>query len=102
MVGGTESNSMTENEYSRIENGNVEGEAILFMRSRPKNKDGSIGFIIRPDMSEWKAWALYFRANRMHRQLAFMMHRQDQGYMVPCANPSTFDPIYRNWKEAAE
>ena len=102
MVGRAESNSMTEDEYSRIENGQMAGEAILFMRSRPKNKDGTIGFIVKPDMPEWKAWSMYFRAHRMHRQHSFMMSRQERGYMVPCANPSTFDPAWRNWKEAAE
>lgn len=93
---------MTEDEYSRIENGQLAGEAILFMRSRPRNADGTIGFTVMPDTPEWTAWQAYFRANNMNRQRNFMRSRGKQGYMVPCRNPSEFDPSFRAYKEAAE
>lgn len=94
---------MTEDEYSRVENGQLAGEALLFMRSRPKNPDGTMGFIIRWGMPEWSAWEWYFKANGMRRQLAFMRSRHEAGYMVPCANPAVFDKTFRpQMKEAAE
>lgn len=80
--------------YSRIENGKVVGEAILYMKSRPPNPDGTIGFIVRRDMREWLAWEAYFETNGMTQQLAFMRTCKD-GYMVPAQLPMQFDPSWR-------
>jgi hypothetical protein len=92
---------MTEDEFSRIENGAIAGEAILFMRSQPKNPDGTIGFIAKVDQSDaaateafWRWWS-YFRSNGMARQLAVLESRAENGYMVPHADPRVFDP---NWR----
>jgi len=102
MVGETPRCRMTADEFSRIENGQVAGEAILFMRSRPRNPDGTIGFSVVPETPEWTAWQAYFRSNGMRRQASFMRLRGTAGYMVPCRNPSDFDPSHRQYKEAAE
>lgn len=87
---------MTEDEYSRIENGKLEGQAIFFMKSRKPNPDGTIGHIARPGTQEWDAWQRYFRINGMTRQLAFMNGRGPAGYMVPHADPGVFDPAFRH------
>jgi len=100
---------MTEDEYSRIEDGKLMGEAILFMKSRKPNPDGTIGYMAKAGTPEWDEWLRYFKWNGMQRQLGFMQSRwtKPDGYMVPHRSPQVFDPAYRPsaskpYSEAAE
>jgi hypothetical protein len=87
---------MNEHEYSHIgPDGKVAGEAILFMKSRPPNADGTIGFMVFPHMREWDAWQAYFVSNGMDTRASFMRSRGDSGYMVPCQLPMQFDPTWK-------
>lgn len=86
---------MTEDEYARIDGGRVEGHAIFFMKSRKPNADGTLGFIVTPELPEWRQWERYFSDNRMHRNLSMMRSRGPAGYMVPHASPQVFDPAWR-------
>lgn len=76
---------------SRINEANYAEEALLTMKSRPPNEDGTIGVTITPDMPEWAAWHAYFLGKRMDVRASFMQTRK-AGYMVPCRNPGDFDP----------
>jgi hypothetical protein len=86
---------MDEATYARIEGNKVVGEAILYMRSRPPNPDGTIGFMVRPEMREWQAWEAYFETNGMHRRLSLMRQQGKSGFMVPAQVPTMFDPSWR-------
>lgn len=77
---------------SRITEANYADEALLTMKSRPPNEDGTIGVTIRPDMPEWNVWQSYFLGKRMDGRASFMRTRGKSGYMVPCRNPADFDP----------
>jgi hypothetical protein len=78
-------------DMTQINEGNYADEALLAMKSRPKNEDGTIGVTITPDMPEWNAWQAYFLGKRMDRRASFMRSRGKSGYMVPCRNPGDFD-----------
>jgi hypothetical protein len=71
------------------------------MRSRPRNPDGTVGFCVKPGMPEWDAWRGYFEDNGLRRQLSVMRSRGPNGYMVPCANPRTFDPLWKGKARSA-
>lgn len=87
---------MNDHEYAHIgPDGKVAGEAILYMRERPPNPDGTIGFMVFPHMREWDAWQAYFVSNGMDKRAAFMRSQGDKGYHVPCQLPMQFD---RTWK----
>lgn len=73
-----------------INEGNYAQEALLMMKSVPPNADGTIGFLVMPQMPEWRAWRAYFYGKRMDVRASFMATRRD-GYMVPCRNPADFD-----------
>jgi len=73
-----------------INEGNYAQEALLMMKSVPPNADGTIGFLVMPQMPEWRAWRAYFYGKRMDTRASFMATRRE-GYMVPCRNPADFD-----------
>lgn len=74
-----------------ITEANYAEEALLAMKSRPPNIDGTIGFTVHPAMPEWRAWQAYFYGKHMDVRASFMRTRREQGYMVPCRNPGDFD-----------
>lgn len=76
---------------SNITEANYGDEALLAMKSRPPNADGTIGCTIFPDMPEWNAWQAYFLGKHMDRRASFMRSRGRSGYVVPCRNPGDFD-----------
>jgi hypothetical protein len=78
-------------DMTQINEGNYADEALLAMKSRPPNADGTIGVTIKPDMPEWNAWQAYFLGKRMDNRASFMRSRGKAGYMVPCRNPGDFD-----------
>lgn len=93
--------------YSFIDqDGNVAGEAILFMRSRPPNADGTIGFMAEPGTREWLAWEAYFEQAEpdelgvyrqlFPKQLEHMRSRAaaKKPYMVPARVPWQFDKTF--------
>lgn len=83
---------MNSHDYARVENGVVVGEAILYMKSRPPNADGTIGFTAFPGTAEGDAWLAYFLGCGMDGRASAMRARAARGYMVPCAYPADFDP----------
>lgn len=89
------------------ESGSVCGLAIVHMRSKPPNEDGTIGFMVEPGTTEWLAWEAYFEQTdvddmgivheRFPKQLAFMRSRaaSKKAYMVPDQLPWMFDPEFK-------
>ena len=86
---------MTEDEYSRIEKGQVAGMAIEFIRAMPRNPDGTVGHVCQKGTWEWDAWMAYFEHTGKHRQAAFMRVSWANGYMVPCPDPGMFDVVFQ-------
>jgi len=88
------------------ESGKVGGEALLHMRSKPPNEDGTIGFMVEPGTVEWLAWEAYFAQTQTDdigvvsevfpKQLAHMRSRASsrKPYMVPDRLPWFFDPSF--------
>lgn len=89
------------------ENGQVAGEAILHMRSKAPNSDGTIGYMAEPGSFEWRAWEAYFSQTELNRkhgtmvqsfpnQLAAMKTKGAQGkpYHVPDQLPWLFDDTF--------
>lgn len=88
------------------EKGELSGEAILHMKRRAPNPDGSIGYMAEPGTREWLAWEGYFAQleadddgflrPRFPKQLAHMQTRASQrmAYMVPDQLPWNFDPSF--------
>lgn len=89
------------------ERGTVGGLAIVHMRSKRPNDDGTIGFMVEPGTTEWLAWEAYFQQTdvddlgvvheRFPKQLAFMRSRaaSRKPYMVPDQLPWMFDPEFK-------
>jgi hypothetical protein len=76
----------------RITDANWQEEALLDMKRRPPNADGTIGFTMTPADIEWRSWLAYFYGKHMDHRAHFMRERGSRGYMVPCRNPGDFDP----------
>lgn len=88
------------------ESGKVIGLAIVHMRSKPPNDDGTIGFMVEPGTVEWLAWEAYFEQTEVDdfgvirhlfpKQLANMRSRggSRKPYMVPDRLPWMFDPAF--------
>lgn len=93
--------------YSFIEEGGkVGGQAVIHMRSKPPNDDGTIGYMAEPGTVEWLAWEAYFEQSKVDdlgiirpvfpKQLAFMRARaaSRKPYHVPSRLPWLFDPTF--------
>ena len=76
----------------RITEANWQEEALLHMKSKPPNADGTIGFTVTPGDIEWRSWQAYFYGKHMDNRASFMRERGIKGYMLPCRNPGDFDP----------
>lgn len=87
---------MKPEEYARIEKEKLTGDAILFMRSKAPNADGTIGYVAIRDSDEWRDWQQYFIKNGMHKRASLM--RTLRQFTVPCADPRKFDTDYRALK----
>lgn len=75
-----------------ITEANYAEEALLSMKSRLPNPDGTIGVTVTDLSPAWMPWLCYFLGKRMDRRASFMRSRARDGYMVPTESPAEFDP----------
>ena len=86
---------------SRITADNYEAEGLLFMYSRARNPDGTIGYTVKPhDQTEWADWQDYFISMGMDRKASLMRTMAVNGFMVPAKHPTQFDAAYRRTRAA--
>ena len=67
--------------------------ALMWMKARP-NQDGTFGINAVPLYAE--AWIGYFKSRGMSGKAKFLASclSLNKSYVVPCAEPSMFDPNY--------
>jgi hypothetical protein len=75
--------------------------ALVWMKSRP-NHDGTFGINAVPLHAD--AWISYFKSRGMSGKVNYLASclSQKRAYVVPCADPTMFDPSYIPHRDLGE